>query len=135
MLRFILPLRLIVPALWMGLIIGLSFIETPLKFLAPGWFSIVMGLSGLALALASLLRWQRHAQAWAEDLCHPVRHVFVAAMPVSLILLATMAVALGGPTPWARGLWMTGSVWQHGVTLCVTRGRHPLAKSTAMRGG
>ena len=92
---------------------------TPLKFLAPGWFSIVMGLSGLALALASLLRWQRHAQAWAEDLRHPVRHVFVAAMPVSLILLATVAVALGGPTPWARGLWMTGSVWQLGVTLWV----------------
>ena len=92
---------------------------TPLKFLAPGWFSIVMGLSGLALALASLLRWQRHAQAWAEDLRHPVRHVFVAAMPVSLILLATVAVALGGPTPWARGLWMAGSVWQLGVTLWV----------------
>ncbi|MDO5663514.1 MAG: hypothetical protein Q4G40_12525 [Brachybacterium sp.] len=29
-------LRLILPALWMGLIIGLSFIEAPLKFQAPG---------------------------------------------------------------------------------------------------
>lgn len=123
---------------------------TPLKFLAPGWFSIVMGLCGLALAwhratpflgdgagaaalvvgvlaalvagvlaLASLLRWQRHAEAWIEDLRHPVRHVFVAAMPISLILLATVAVALGGPTAWARGLWMVGSVWQFGVTLWV----------------
>lgn len=121
--------------------------STPLKFLAPGWFSIVMGLCGLALAwnratpflgdgagatalvvgvlaalvatvlgLASVWRWQRHRDAFTEDLRHPVRHVFVAAMPISLILLATVAVAVAGPTPWARGLWMAGSVWQFGVT-------------------
>lgn len=29
-------LRLLVPALWLGLIIGISVIETPLKFQAPG---------------------------------------------------------------------------------------------------
>ena len=29
-------LRLIVPSLWLGLIIGLSLIEAPLKFTAPG---------------------------------------------------------------------------------------------------
>ena len=28
--------RVLVPALWLGLLIGISFIETPLKFLAPG---------------------------------------------------------------------------------------------------
>ena len=121
-----------------------------LQFLAPGWFSIVMGLCGLALAwhravpllgdgagaaalvlgalaalvaavlaVASAWRWHRHGPAWAEDLRHPVRHVFVAAMPVSLILLATVSVALSGPTPWARGLWMVGSAAQLAVTVWV----------------
>lgn len=123
---------------------------TPLEFLAPGWFSIVMGLCGLSLAwhravpllgdgagaaalvlggiaalaavvlaVASTWRWHRHASAVAEDLHHPVRHVFVAAMPVSMILLSTVAVAVSGPNLWARGLWVVGSVWQLAVTVWV----------------
>jgi tellurite resistance protein len=123
---------------------------TPLEFLAPGWFSIVMGLCGLSLAwhralpmlgdgagaaalvlgaiaalaavvlaVASAWRWHRHASAVVEDLHHPVRHVFVAAMPVSMILLSTVAVAVSGPNLWARGLWVVGSVWQLAVTVWV----------------
>ena len=123
---------------------------TPLKFLGPGWFSVVMGLCGLslawvragtllgdaaigtalvigilacgaalALALSSLVRWQRYPQAWAEDLSHPARHVFLAAMPISLILLATVLTALTGVTPLARGVWMLGAVWQFWVTVRV----------------
>lgn len=121
---------------------------TPLKFLMPGWFAIVMGLCGLSLAwhratplmgemagagslvvgalaaavagvlaVASLVRWQRYPKALEEDLNHPVRHVFVAAMPVSLLLLATVATQLAGPSLPARVLWMVGSVWQFGVTV------------------
>jgi tellurite resistance protein len=116
----------------------------------PGWFVIVMGLSGLTLAwhnavpllgnlavvaaqilgaltvgaalllaVFSLLRWQRHPQAVYADLVHPVRHVFVAAMPLSLILLATVATALTGPSQAAKVLWVLGSVWQLGVTVWV----------------
>lgn len=123
---------------------------TPLKFLGPPWFSIVMGLCGLALAwhraeplmgamagtaalvigllaagvatvlgAASVLRLRRHADAWQEDLRHPVRHPFVAAIPISLILLATVSVALRGPDAWARGLWWVGSLSQLWVTLWV----------------
>ena len=108
---------------------------TPLKFVGPPWFSLVMGLCGLALAwhravplmgemagaaglvvgalaagvfvtlaVATLLRMRRHPQAWAEDLRHPVRHPFVAAMPISLILLATVSVALRGPDLLAQVL-------------------------------
>mgnify|MGYP000916680308 FL=1 len=85
---------------------------TPLKFLMPGYFSVVMGLSGLTLAwhnaagvlgemadgialvlgllsmlvfvvllIASWLRWQRYPAALADDLKHPVRHAFIAALP------------------------------------------------------
>lgn len=120
---------------------------TPLKFLMPGWFSLVMGLCGLSLAwhraapvlgemadglalvagllalgvfavllVASLVRWQRYPAALAEDLKHPVRHAFVAAFPVSLLLLATVGVALGGAggalAPVWRVLWWAGSLGQ-----------------------
>jgi tellurite resistance protein len=124
--------------------------NTPLKFLMPGWFAIVMGLCGLALAwhratpmmgemagagalvlgvfaaavalvlaVASLVRWQRYPKALAEDLNHPVRHVFVAAMPISLLLLATVATVLAGPTWPAKAMWMAGSIWQFAVTVWV----------------
>ncbi len=122
--------------------------STPLKFLGPGWFAVVMGLCGLSLAwyraaplmgdmasggalvlgvLAALvalvlaglsvLRWQRYPAALAEDLKHPVRHTMVAAMPVSLILLATVTTALTGASPVAQALWLVGCVWQFGVTV------------------
>ncbi|MEN9368540.1 MAG: SLAC1 anion channel family protein [Sphaerotilus sulfidivorans] len=121
-----------------------------LKFLSPAWFSIVMGLSGLALAwrravplmgepalalsialgglaaavflvLAglSVLRLQRHPEAWAEDLRHPVRHAFVATVPVSLILLGTLGVALDGPGALAEAVWWAGSLGQLAVTVWV----------------
>ncbi len=123
---------------------------TPLKFLGPPWFAVVMGLAGLALAwhravplmgemasavalvvgalasavflllaVLSVLRLSRHPAAWAEDLRHPVRHAFVAALPVSLILLATVSVALRGPDAAARAAWMLGSLAQLGVTAWV----------------
>jgi len=122
----------------------------PLKFLSAGWFSVVMGLAGLALAWhravpamgelaagialvlgagaalvftllagALLLRGRRHPGAWSEDLRHPVRHVFVAAMPVSLILLATLAVALGAHGALVTAAWGLGVLAQLGVTAWV----------------
>ena len=127
---------------------------TPLKFLMPGWFSLVMGLCGLSLAwhragpvfgemagglalvmgvlallvfvvllMASLLRLSRYPAALADDLKHPVRHAFVAAFPVSLLLLATVGVALAGVggelTPLWRALWWLGSLGQLWATLWV----------------
>ena len=123
---------------------------TPLKFLAPGWFSVVMGLSGLTLAWVravpyagdsaltvawvlatgaalvmalllalSLLRGLRHPQSLREDLQHPVRHVFVATLPVSLILLGTVAHALSGASALAQTIWMIGSASQVLVTVWV----------------
>lgn len=121
-----------------------------LKFLYPGWYAIVMGLSGLALAwhraaplmgamaegvtlvvgalaalvfiallLATWARWRLHPGAWAEDRRHPVRHTFIATLPIATLLLGTLATALFGPTAWGRALWWAGSVGQLVVTAWV----------------
>ncbi len=39
----------------------------------------------------------RHPDDLAADLLHPVRHAFFAAIPISLLLLATLGVAHFGP--------------------------------------
>ncbi|MEH6780076.1 MAG: hypothetical protein V7618_00780 [Rhodoglobus sp.] len=41
--RTSIALRLIIPAVWLGLIIAISFLETPLKFRAPG-ITLELGL-------------------------------------------------------------------------------------------
>lgn len=126
---------------------------TPLKFLHPGWFSLVMGLCGLALAwhqaegvlgesasgialvlggmtllgwavllLASVLRAQRYPDALAEDLRHPVRHAFVAALPVSILLLTTWATRMQLHDTLGtvlRLVWALGAVGQLWVTVWV----------------
>lgn len=82
--------------------------------------SLVLGLVAAGvfalLLLATLVRLQRHPEAWAEDRKHPVRHTFIATLPLSMMLLATVAVALLGPHPASRALWWLGSVGQMAVT-------------------
>ncbi len=128
----------------------MSFAMQTLRFLYPGWWATVMGLSGLTLAwhraqgvlgsgaeqvaravglvtvtvfvllaLASIVRLARHASAWREDASHPVRHVFIAAIPISALLLTTVAVALVGPSPTLDALWSLGALAQFGVTVWV----------------
>ena len=49
-------LRLIIPSVWIGLLVGLGFIETPLKFLAPGMtLEIALGLGRLVLTTADFI--------------------------------------------------------------------------------
>ena len=45
--------RLVLPAVWLGLIIGISLIETPLKFQAPG-MTIPLGLGIGRLVFAAM---------------------------------------------------------------------------------
>ncbi|QCB47476.1 SLAC1 anion channel family protein [Hydrogenophaga sp. PAMC20947] len=124
--------------------------SSPLKFLMPGWFSMVMGLSGLSLAwhrasgvlgemadgialvvgalaalvfvlllVASFVRASRYPAALADDLKHPVRHAFVAALPVSTLLLAAVGVALLGAHPLLHALWWVGALTQVWATVWV----------------
>lgn len=73
--RWARAMMLIVPALWVGLIIGISFIEAPLKFTAPG-ITIPLGLGigrrvflamniveivlGIMLLIALISMWRNH---------------------------------------------------------------------------
>jgi tellurite resistance protein len=125
--------------------------DRPLAHLMPGWFAIVMGWAGLALAwhrsefatgtlgaaltglagavaavafgllcVASLVRAVRHPRALREDLGHPIRRGFVAAVPIGLLLLVTLGVALLGPAaPGLLALWTIASAAQLAITAWV----------------
>lgn len=119
------PLKFLFPG-WYAIPMGLSGLAlawhraaTLMGEMATG-VALVIGLlaAGIfsVLLLATLLRWQRHPDAWAEDRQHPVRHTFVATLPIATMLLATVAVALLGPNPVAEAVWWVGSVAQAAVT-------------------
>lgn len=56
--RLWISLRLVLPAVWVGLIIGLSFMETPLKFLAPGITTpLGLGIGRLVFIALSVAGW------------------------------------------------------------------------------
>jgi tellurite resistance protein len=86
---------------------------------ASALIGLVSALVFAVLALATLMRGWRHADAWAEDRRHPVRHTFVATLPISLILLATVAMAHGLSGLLPRALWMAGASSQLVVTAWV----------------
>lgn len=79
----------------------------------------VAALVFAALVVASLWRVSRHPEAWADDLRHPVRHVFIATMPIALLLLVTAAVSAGLHSPLLEVLWWAASLLQLSVTAWV----------------
>ncbi|MFT3663826.1 C4-dicarboxylate ABC transporter [Piscinibacter sp.] len=129
------PLAHLFPG-WFAIVMGWSGLGLAWHRAAPLMGEAAQGIALVAaavaallfvlLAAAMLLRRRRHAQALRDDLAHPVRHTFFAAIPISGLLLATLAVALFGPeVPGARTLWWIASLAQFGITLWV------LAKWTA----
>ena len=123
------PLKHLMPG-WFATVMGWSGLALAWHRAAPvmgemaGGVSLVAGAFALlvfvALLIALLLRWQRHAPAVREDMNHPVRHAFFAAIPISALLLVTLAVAHFGPSlPGLGALWLLASVSQFGVTLWV----------------
>ena len=121
-------LKYLVPG-WFAVPMGVAglalawFRAAPLMGEMAEGVALVLGAIAAAvfavLVAATAWRGRLHPQAWADDRRHPVRHTFVATLPVAAILLATLGVLLFGAHPLARALWWAGSVAQLGVTLWV----------------
>ena len=114
---------------WFSVVMGLCGLSLAwhaatglLGDMADGVALVAAALAALVfvvLLVASVLRASRYPEALAEDLRHPVRHAFVAAFPVSVLLLAAVGVALSGPNPVWNGLWWLGVLTQLWATVCV----------------
>jgi tellurite resistance protein len=119
---------------WFAMVMGWSGLSlawlrsTPLfgdealgPVLVAGAFALLVFV---LLCAASAVRWWAHPLAVLADLRHPVRHAFMAALPISMLLLATLGVALFWNTnPWLDSLiamtWWTGSVLELAATVWV----------------
>jgi tellurite resistance protein len=108
---------------WTGL--GLAWLKAP-----PDWGLFAHGFSLMATAIAvlmflsvagvSVLRWLKYPQAVRADFLHPVRHAFIAAVPISLLVLAGLGVAWGlTDSLWVQGAWLIGSVAELLITVWV----------------
>ena len=122
------PLKFLFPG-WYAVVMGLCGLSLAWHRAAPlmgdlaGAVSLAVGaiaaLVFAALAAATLLRGRRYPEAWAEDRRHPVRHAFVATLPIALLLLATVAVAHGARGAVVETAWVAGALAQLVVTLWV----------------
>lgn len=112
---------------WFAMVMGLAGLSLAWGRAAPMLGDLADGGALLLAAMAALIflallgfswaRWQRYPEVLAAELKHPVRHAFLATIPVSMILLATCGVSLLGTNVWLAGLWWAGSLSQFGVTL------------------
>lgn len=132
------PLQFLMPG-WFAVVMGLCGLSLawhraePVAGAVAHAASLALGILAAVvftmLAVLSLLRGLRHRQAVIEDMRHPVRHAFWAAIPVSGLLIATAWLAHAGARPGAHVLWWISSVAQLAVTVAVTarwwRGNQP----------
>lgn len=72
-------------------------------------WGVVAACALSALMLATALRMWWFPEVVRADLKHPLRHVFVAALPASWVLMASVGAAHWGVSLWADTLWMLGS--------------------------
>jgi len=84
----------------------------------------VASLIFLLVGGLSLLRWFKYPNAVAQDLQHPVRHPFWAAIPISIMLLAGWGIATFGSASdnlqmGLRTTWLIGSLLEVAATLWV----------------
>ena len=116
---------------WFAMVMGLCGLSLAWHRATPWWGPWALDVSrvwgGLAaltlclLVLALLIKAWRYPGAWRDDLAHPVRHVFVAAVPASFVLLSTVMVTLQGTSPLAEAFWMGGSATLFAATVWVAQ--------------
>lgn len=89
--------------------------------LVAGMFALL--LFGV-LCLACIVRLQAHPRAVAADMRHPVRHAFMATLPISILLLASLGIQLWWGTDRRLDLaltwvWCTGAALEIAATIWV----------------
>ena len=89
--------------------------------LVAGAFALLLFV---VLCLASLLRLQAHPGAVAADMRHPIRHAYMATLPISVLLLASLGIQLfwGQDRLLDSALtlgWCVGSVLEIAATVWV----------------
>ncbi len=110
---------------WFAMVMGLCGLSLAwLRAVPHGGLAAVqvsLGLGVLAACVFVLLvafqlwRSVHFPAAMLDDVRHPLRHVFVAALPSSLVLLSTVWVAHRGDPRWVDAVWMLGAV---GLLMC-----------------
>lgn len=81
-----------------------------------GLAAAVLFAALLVLTAVRVMRWPHLAH---HKWMHPVRYVFVATVPVSMILLATVGVSLTGVAPHWNVLWQMGAAAHAALTVAV----------------
>lgn len=104
---------------WFAMVMGLCGLSLAWARAVPHWGSMALQVSlGLGVLAAGVFTLLLLGQLWRlllfpaallADARHPLRHVFVAALPSSLVLLPTVWVAHQGYSLWADVMWMLGA--------------------------
>lgn len=115
--------------IWFASVMGLSGLalawSRAVPLMGPLANGIAVGVALLALgtwlglAWATLLRLHRYPGVVALDARHPVRHAFVAAVPVGVLLLTALGVHFFGGLMLLHALWVLAAGAQLLVTLWV----------------
>lgn len=124
------PLKFLMPG-WFSAVMGLVGLalawrsaDAALGESAVGVSLVIGGVAAcvcIVLLGLSVVRASRYHAALAEDLRHPVRHAFVATVPVSLLLLAALATTLGQQGGLVAVVWWVGSLAQLAATVWVLK--------------